>query len=220
MDQMLRAHVRAFLLAQQIGEDPEKNLAKIKVIANSNPAGWDGKLPTDGIRPDTAYCRIAEATPNRPVVPWWWYAEGKEPVPAVVEDIYQRLTFDFALVYSKASAWIYVSVEPSAEIMKLMSNQELLKAFILMSLINKNFPLAQREHKRLRLGALMDSQDIQKVFTLVAFREEDPAYRSIPAGLPVLSRLVHPSSRTANWSVRLPKDKHVYGSFREIIPGL
>ena len=79
MDQMLRAHVRAFLLAQQIGEDPEKNLAKIKVIANSNPAGWDGKLPTGGIRPDTAYCRIAEATPNRPVVPWWWYAEAKEP---------------------------------------------------------------------------------------------------------------------------------------------
>jgi hypothetical protein len=66
----------------------------------------------------------------------------------------------------------------------------------------------------------MDSTDIQKIFTFVVFREDDPAYGSIPAGLPVLSRLVHPSSRTANWSVRLPKDKHVYGSFREIIPGL
>ena len=104
--------------------------------------------------------------------------------------------------------------------MKLMSSQELLKAFILMSLINKNLTPAQREHRRLRLGTLMGSRDIQKVFTFVAFREDDPAYRSIPAGLPVLSRLVHPSSRTANWSVRLPKDRHVYGSFRQIISGL
>ncbi|MCX7038939.1 MAG: hypothetical protein NT005_07380 [Spirochaetes bacterium] len=220
MDQMFRAHVRAFLFAQQIGEDPEKNLAKIKVIANSNPAGWDGRLPTEGIRLDTAYCRIAEATPDRPVVPWWWYAEGEEPVPSVVGDIYKRLTFDFALVYPKASAWIYVNVEPPPEILKLMGNQDILRAFILMSLINKNFPPAHRTHRRLRLGTIMESRDIQKVFTFVAFREDDPAYRSLPEGLPVLSRLVHPSSKTANWSIRLPKDRHVYGSFREIIPGL
>jgi hypothetical protein len=220
MDEMFRAHVRAFLLSQQIGEDPERNLAKIKVIANSNPAGWNGKLPTRGIRADASFCTIAEATHNRPVVPWWWYAEGKEPVPAVAGDIYKHLTFDFALVYPKARAWVYVNVEPPPEILKLMGNQGLLRAFILMSLINKNFPPPQRENRRVRLGTLMDSPDIQKIFTFVAFREDDPSFRSIPAGLPLLGRLVHPSSKTANWSIRLPKDRHVYGSFREIIPGL
>lgn len=220
MDQMFRAHVRAFLLAQQIGEDPERNLAKIKVIANSNPAGWDGKLPTKGILPDTSFCRIAEATPDRPVVPWWWYAESGEPVPSVAADLYKRLAFDFALVYQKAHAWIYVNVEPSKEILKLMGDQGILRAFILMSLINKNFPQAQRANRRVRLGTLMESPDVRKIFTFVAFREDDPAYRSIPAGLPTLSRLVHPSSKTANWNIRLPKDTHTYGSFREIIPGL
>jgi hypothetical protein len=219
MDAMFYAHVRAFLLAQQIGEDPEKNLAKIRLIANSSPAGWDGRLPTGGIHPDASFCKVAEATTGRPVVPWWWYAQDEEPVPGVVRDIYQRLTFDFALVYPKAKAWVYVKVEPPAALLKLMSRQELLKAFILMSLINKNFPRDQRKHRRVRLGTLMESRDIEKVFTFVAFREDDPAYRSVPPGLPVISRLVHPSSKTANWSIRLPKDAHSYGSFREIIPG-
>jgi hypothetical protein len=220
MDQMFRAHVKAFLIAQQIGEDPEKNLAKIKVIANSNPAGWDGKIPTRGIRFDASYSTIAEATPERPVAPWWWYADAKEPVPAVVAEVHRRLTFDFALVFPKARAWVYVNVEPPPAILKLMGNQELLRAFILMSLINKNFPPEQRANRRVRLGTLVDSPDIQKIFTFVAFREDDPAYASVPPGLPVLSRLVHSSSKTANWSIRLPKDRHVYGSLREIISGI
>ncbi len=218
MDQKFYPHVKAFLLSHQIGEDPEKNLAKIRVIANSNPARWDGKLPTQGIRPDTSVCKVVERTPSRPVVPWWWYAEESEPVPAVVRDIYEGLTFDFALVYPKKNAWIYVCVEPQTETLALLGRQEHLKAFILMSLINKNFPRAQREHRRVRLGTLMDSKDIQKIFTFVARREEDPARGSVPAGLPVLSRLVHPSSNTANWSIRLPRDRHAYGSFLEILP--
>jgi hypothetical protein len=115
---------------------------------------------------------------------------------------------------------VYVSVEPSAKIMELMLRQEHLKAFILMSLINKNFPRSQRESRRVRLGDLMKSRDVQKIFTFVAFREDDPAWRTIPPQLPVLSRLVHPSSKTSNWSIRLPKEKYAYGSFREIIPGL
>jgi hypothetical protein len=220
MDKLFRAHVKAFLLSQQISDAPDKNLARIRVIANSNPAGWDGKLPATGVRVDETFCKLAEATTRRPVVPWWWYAHDKEPVPDVVRDIYRSLTFDFALVYPKANAWVYVNVEPSAEIMELMDRQEHLKAFILMSLINKNFPPAQREGRRVRLAPLMKSRDVQKIFTFVAFREDDPAYRAVPAGLPVLSRLVHPSSKTSNWSIRLPKEKHAYGSFREIIPGL
>lgn len=52
MDRMFRAHVKAFLLAQLVGEDPKRNLARIRVIANSSPEGWAGNLPTDGIRVD------------------------------------------------------------------------------------------------------------------------------------------------------------------------
>jgi hypothetical protein len=140
-------------------------------------------------------------------------------VPGAVRDIYDRLAFDFVLVYPKANAWVYFSVEPTDEIMELMSRQEHLKAFILMSLINKNFPSAQRESRRVRLGAVMKSKDIRKIFTFVVFREDNPAWRSVPGTLPVLSRLVHPSSRTANWSIRLPRDSRIYGSFREFVPG-
>jgi hypothetical protein len=220
MDKMFYAHVRAFLLSQQISDAPDKNLAKIRIIANSNPAGWDGKLPAAAVRANESFCKLAEASSSRPIVPWWWYAKEKEPVPEVVQDIYKALDFDFALVYPKANAWVYVNVEPSAEVMDLMLRQEHLKSFILMSLVNKNIPRNQRGSHRARLADVMKSRDVQKIFTFVALREDDPAYRRVPPVLPVLSRLVHPSSKTSNWSIRLPKDKYAYGSFREIIPGL
>ncbi|NTV72521.1 MAG: hypothetical protein HGA71_20580, partial [Azonexaceae bacterium] len=88
--------------------------------------------------------------------------------------------------------------------MELMRRQDHLKGFILMSLVNKNIPRSQRGNKRVRLGDVMKSRDVQKIFTFVAFREDDPAYRTVPRELPVLSRLVHPSSKTSNWSIRLP----------------
>ena len=217
MDAKFYAHLKAFLLSHQIGDDPFKNLAKIKVIANTNPAHWDGKLPTKGIRPDNTFCRVAEATPARPVLPWWWYAQEGEPVPAVVEDIYRKLAFDFAVVYPKDDTWLYICVEPPPEFLTLRRRQEQLKAFILISLINKKFPKAQREHKRLRLATVLGSPDLNRVFTLVAFREEDGRYQTVAGKVPTLTRLVHPSSNTANWNIRLPGDKRVYGSFREII---
>jgi hypothetical protein len=220
MDKLFRAHVKAFLLSQMRSEAPDHNLEKIRIIANSNPTGWNGKLPDGDMQTDPTWCKLAEATPRRPVVPWWWYAADKEPVPEVVADIYKAVAFDFALVYTGANAWAYVVVEPSAELMELMQRQEHLKAFILMSLINKNFPRAQRDTRRVRLAETMKSKDVRKIFTFVAFREDDPAWRAVPPGLPVLSRLVHPSSKTSNWSIRLPKEKHAYGSFREIVPGL
>jgi len=220
MDKLFRAHVKAFLISQQISEAPDKVLTKVKLIANRNPEGWDGKLPAAKPRVDETFCKLAEATASRPVVPWWWYAKEKEPVPEVVKDIYRDLAFDFALVYPKANAWVYVSVEPSEMVVDLMSRQEHLKAFILMSLVNKNMPRVQRAARRARLADVMKSNDVQKIFTFVAFREDDPAFRKIPVNLPVLSRLAHPSSKTSNWSIRLPKEKYAHGSFREIIPGL
>ncbi len=217
MDQKFYPHLRAFLLSHQIGDDPYKNLAKIKVIANTNPAHWDGKLPTRGIHADTGFCKIAEATPARPVVPWWWYSRQKEPVPAVVKDIYQRLTFDFAVVHPKVNAWMYVCVEPAQELLELLGQQEALKAFILISLVNKNIPAAQREHKRLHLGKVMGSPELKRIFTFIAFREEDRRYQAAAARIPAITRLVHPASNTANWNIRLPGDKRVYGSLRELL---
>jgi hypothetical protein len=217
MDKKFYSHLKAFILSHQIGEDPYKNLAKIKLIANTNPGRWDGKLPTKGIHPDTEYCSVAEANKDRPVLPWWWYAAEREAVPSVVKDIYKQLAFDFAVMYPRSNVWIYISVEPSRDLLKLLDRQEHLKAFILISLINKRFSKAQREHKRLRLGTVMGSKDLNKIFTFVAFREEDERYQSLPGNIPTLSRLVHPASNTANWNIRLPKDNQVYGSFKEII---
>ncbi len=217
MENRFNAHLKAFLLSHQIGEDPNKNLAKIKVIANTNPARWDGKLPTRGIKPDTEYCKIAVATKKRPVLPWWWYAEAHEPVPSVVEDIYQRLAFDYAVVFPRDNAWIYVKVEPPADLLKLLKRQDHLKAFILISLVNKKFPPAQRAHKRLRLGAVITSKDIHRVFTFIAYQENDARYRSVSGSVPTITRLVHNASNTANWSIRLPGDDRVYGSLREIV---
>jgi len=217
MDKKFYTHLKAYVLSHQIGEDPYKTLAKIKVIANTNPSRWDGKLPTKGFRPDTEFCHVAEASKDRPVVPWWWYAKEKEPVPPVVKDIYNKLAFDFALMYPQKNAWIYVLVEPSREVIKLLSRQDHLKAFILISLINKKFPKAQRENKRLRLGTVMGSKDLNRIFTFAAFREEVEGYGSIPGNIPTLSRVVHPASNTANWNIRLPGDGHVYGSFQEIV---
>jgi hypothetical protein len=217
MDQKFYPHLRAFLLSHQIGDDPYRNLAKIKVLANTNPAHWDGKLPTRGIRPDTGFCKVVEATSARPVVPWWWYSRQKEPVPAVVKDIYQGLSFDFALVYPKENAWMYVCVEPAPQLLELLGRQEQLKAFILISLVNKNFPAAQREHKRLHLGTVRGSQELKRIFTFIAFREEDRRYPAAAGKTPAITRLVHPASNTANWNIRLPGDRRVYGSLRELL---
>ena len=53
--------------------------------------------------------------------------------------------------------------------------------------------------------------------TALRFYEIPGGYQAITGRVPTITRLVHPSSNTANWSIRLPGDKRVYGSFREII---
>jgi len=217
MDKKFYAHVKAFLLSHQIGEDPKKNLAKIKVIANTNPSVWDGKLPTAGIKVDETFCKVAEAVKGRPVQPWWWYGRQHESVPSIVEDIYKGVSFDFAVVYPKDNAFIYVLVEPAEKLLALLGRQEQLRAFIVVSLVNKKFPKSQRENKRLHIGTVMGSQDMDRIFTIAAFKENDPRCRSFASKMPVLSRLVHSASNTANWSLRLPGDRRVYGSLRDML---
>jgi hypothetical protein len=217
MDKKFYTHFKAFLLSHQIGSDPYKNLAKIKVIANTNPSRWDGKLPTKGFRPDNDYCKVVTATKSKPIIPWWWYKAEHEPVPPVVKDIYKHLVFDFAVIYPQENVWIYANVEPEPGLVDLLSHQEHLKAFILISLINKKFDAAQRENKRLHLSTVMGSQDLNKIFAFVAFKDKDERYLSTPKSIPTITRLVHPASNTANWSIRLPNDPQIYGSFQEIL---
>jgi hypothetical protein len=216
-DAKFRLHLRAFLLSHQVGDDPQKNLAKIKVIANTNPIRWDGRIPTAGIHPDARFCTVSEATSRRPILPWWWYAQQQEPVPSAVQDLYRGLSFDFVLTYPRNDVWIYVCVEPAAAVLELLRRQDHLKAFVLISLINKKIPAAQRQHKRLHLGTVMKSKDMNRIFTFVAFREEDPRYRMVPANIPTVSRRVHSASNTANWTIRLPRDRRTYGSFQELL---
>jgi hypothetical protein len=123
------------------------------------------------------------------------------------------------VVYPQENAWMYINVEPPQELLKLLSRQEHLRAFILISLANKNFKPAQREHRRLRLGTVMGSEDLGKIFTFVACQEGDERYRSIRSAIPMITRLVHPASNTANWSIRLPEAGQSYGSLRELIGG-
>ena len=63
----------------------------------------------------------------------------------------------------------------------------------------------------------MGSPDLKRVFAFIAFREEDRRYQAAAGKIPAISRLVHPASNTANWSVQLPKLGRSYGAFREII---
>ena len=216
-DKKFILHLKAFLLSHQIGSDPNKNLAKIKVIANTNPDRWDGKLPTQGIVPDAGFCRFLEARARQPLAPWAWYEKEHEPVPKVVRDIYERLSFDFALHFPPQHAWIYVKAEPRPAEFQLLGQQEHLKAFILISLINEKMEPSRRDHKRLRLANVMGSSDLDRIFAFIAFAEEDKRYQKVPDNVPRITRLVHPSSNTANWNIRLPGDNRIYGSFQEII---
>ena len=210
-------HLKAFLISHMTADDPQKNLAKIRVIANTNPDEWDGRLPTEGINMETGPCRVIESSKNRSVVPWRWYSKEREPVPPVVEDIYKKITFDFEVVYPQNNVWIYVNVEPPLDLIEALSRQDHLKAFILISLFNERLDKSQRKHQRLRLASVMGSRDLDKIFTFMAFKEDDTRYQSISAKIPTITRLVHPTSNTANWNIRLPGDKQVYGSFRELI---
>ncbi len=217
MDQKFHAHLKAFLLSHLILEETDPTLARIRAIANTNPELWDGKLPSRGMKSDAGFCKVAEGTKVKPVIPWWWYKKEKEPVPTVVDDISKSLAFDFAVVYPKESVWFYVIAEPSDRDLAFLKRQDQLKAFILVSLVNKNFPRTQREGKRLRLGTVMGSKDMSKIYTLVAHKAGDTRYAAIEGVIPTITRLVHPASNTANWSIRIPKDRRIYGSFREIL---
>ena len=64
-----RQHVNAFLSTHQIGEDPDKYIAKLTQITISDPASWDGKLPQARFHPDQSHCKVVVSSKARPIIP-------------------------------------------------------------------------------------------------------------------------------------------------------
>ena len=216
MDTKFANHVKAFLLAHQVGEDQGGYLTKLEQIATMRLSEWDGKLPSAAkFKPDTKRVKVVESTKKKPIIPWWWYMDQDEPVPTVVEDIYKNLVFDFVIMYPQQSIWIYIIVEPEKKDLELILDQKNLRAFILMSLINKNYSPKERQDHRLRLGRIINSPDIRKIITFVAHSPEYDLKGAIPAHVPTLSSV--DSARCTNWKIIYPGVKQIFAGFRDMV---
>jgi len=215
--QKFRQHLKLFLMSHQMGEDPGKFIAKVRQITIGDPASWDGKIPKTQFQPDQTYCKFVESSKSRPIVPWWWYAQANEPVPAVAEPMYETVRFDFVLIFPGHNTWMYFLLEPSEEVLSLLRQQDHMRAFILISLINKNLKAKQREIQRVRLGSVMHSNDLRKILTFVAMRKENPLHDKMPGNVPRVVREVDPSTRTTSWEIYLPDQKLPFDSFQDIL---
>ncbi|MBN2533435.1 MAG: hypothetical protein JXB88_11105 [Spirochaetales bacterium] len=211
--------LKAFLLSNQFGEDPAGYISKMEHISMMLPLEWNGKFPgATRFKPDTNICKVIESTKERSIIPWWWYLEQKEPVPAVVEDIFKQLVFDYVLVFPKKNVWIYILVEPDIQILELLKNQDNLRAFIMMSIVNKNFNLKERRVNRLRLGKVLRSQEINNIFTFVVFSKNYEFAGKISKQIPSVHHIVD-SNHTA-WRIYFPGKKQVFWSFKELLANL
>jgi len=216
MDKKMSLQLKAFLLSHQSGEDLHGYLAALQRTAMLHPSQFKGKLPSaGGFKPDHLTCKVVVSTARRPIIPWWWYVAQKEPVPAVVEDIFAELVFDYVLVYPQKNIWIYILLEPQAKILGLLQKQEALRAFILMSIVNKNLKPQERETRRLRLGKLLSTPEIGKIITLVAYGEGYELSSQIPKGIPTLMGKVN--STGTSWQINYPGQKQTFWSFKELL---
>lgn len=219
MDKKTLVQLKAFLLANQSGDDPKGYLAALERASIAHPKKWAGKLPAPtGFKPDLSICRITESTKKRPIIPWWWYIDQQEPVPAVVEDIFSTLVFDYVLVFPNKNIWIYILIEPKKKVLTLLKNQDTLRAFIMMSIINKNFKPKERDAHRLRLGKLRSSPEINKIITYVIHDQDYELEDLIPKQIPTVSRLVDTTG--TSWRISYPGKKQIYWSFKELIAAL
>ncbi len=208
--------IKAFILSHQMGTDPVGYIAKLERICNLNVSDWDGKLPSpDKFKLDANRCKVVESTRQKPIIPWWWYMNQDEPVPLVVEDIFNHIILDYVIIYPKRNIWIYIVVEPSKEDLEIIKSQKNLRAFIMMSLINKNLSPKERNFKRLRLGKLLNSNEIKKILTFVAFSENYEFKDSISKQVPVISSF--PGNNCTNWKVYYPGQKQVLSGLRDLI---
>jgi hypothetical protein len=219
MEEKVLKQLKAFLIANQAGEDPGGYISRMEHISMMHPSEWNGKLPgASRFKPDKSICKVVESTKTRPIIPWWWYLEQKEPVPAVVEDIFNKLVFDYVLVFPKKNVWIYILIEPAPEILDLLEHQDNLRAFIMMSIVNKNFNPKERNVNRLRLGKVLRSPEINNIFTFIAYSKDYKYANKISRKLPSVNHIVD-SSHTA-WRIYFPGKKQVFWSFKELLTSL
>jgi hypothetical protein len=184
-----------------------------------HPSRFKGKLPVPKrFKPDLSVCKVVESTKKRPITPWWWYLDQKEPVPVVVKDIYKSLVFDYVLVFPKKNVWVYILVEPDKPILDLLKNQDNLRAFIMMSILNKNFNRKERDSHRFRMGKLLQSPEINKIFTFVIHSDGYRYGDNIPKPIPSVKHIVN--STGTSWKITYPGKKQVFWSFKELIGSL
>lgn len=219
MEEKSLKQLKAYLLANQVGEDPGGYISKMEHISMMHPSEWNGKLPSaSSFKPDLSICKVVQSTKSRPIIPWWWYLEQKEPVPAVVEDIFEELVFDYVLVFPKKNVWIYILIEPQHQILTLLKNQNNLRAFIMMSIVNKNFNPKERKVNRLRLGKVLRSHEINNIFTFIVYSKDYPLSKQISKQIPSVSHIVDSSHTT--WRIYFPGKKQVFWSFKELLSTL
>ncbi len=216
MDKKILNQFKAFLMSHQVGHDPGGYIDKLSRIAMAKPEKWDGKLPAaTGFKPDLDQCKVAVATPKKPIIPWWWYVTQKEPVPTVVEDIFKNISFDFCLVYPQGNIWIYIIVEPEKETLELLKNQDNLRAFMLMSIINKNITSHKRDSARLRLGQMLKSKDIKNILTFAMYGSKYKYKDQIPKNLPTVEHILDSSG--TNWKITVPGLKQYFLHFKDLL---
>jgi hypothetical protein len=216
MEKKTLLQLKAFLLANLSGDDPDGYVAAMEQISMLHPDKWKGKLPAVGrFKPDLSVCKVVESTAKRPIIPWWWYLSQKEPVPEVVRDIYKQLVFDYVLVFPKKSVWIYVLVEPPKKVLDLLKNQNNLRAFIMMSILNKNFAQKEREAKRFRMGKLLQTPEINKIFTFLIYSQDYELADKLPKEIPSVCHIVDSSG--TSWKITYPGRKQVFWSFKELL---
>ena len=219
MDKKQLMQLKAFLLANQVGNDPGGYVSAMNRISMMHPSEWDGEFPArTRFKPDINICKVVESTKSKPIVPWWWYLDQKEPVPAVVEDIYDQLQFDYVLVFPKKSVWIYIIIEPEKQTLDLLKSQDNLRAFIIMSIVNKNFNPNERKSKRVRLGKVLHSSEINNIFTFLIYSKDYAHAKKIPKQIPSVQHIV--TSNATNWQIVFPGKKEVYWSFKELLAAL
>lgn len=216
MEKKYLAQFKAFLLANQVGNDPEGYIATLERISMLHPSNWDEKFPEPvQFKPDLNICRVIKSTKSKPIIPWWWYLDQKEPVPVVVEDMYKEIIFDYVLFFPRKGVWIYIIIEPEKKVLELLKNQDNLRAFIMMSIVNKNYKPNEREVHRVRLNRMLNSRESNKIFTFVAYSGDYKWAKDIPREIPTVSHLV--DSTSTGWKIQFPDQKQVFWSFKELL---
>jgi hypothetical protein len=216
MDKKILAQFKAFLISHQTGNDPNGYIDKLSRIAMAKPDSWNGKLPPDkGFEPDLTMCKFSESTPKKPIIPWWWYISQNEPVPSVVEDIFETISFDYVLVYPASKIWIYIIIEPDKDDLDLLKNQDNLRAFITMSIINKNLDSKKRNTQRIRLGQMLKSKDLNNILTFAMYSDEYIFKDAIPKNLPTVQHIVDSSG--TNWKISVPGLKQYFLHFKDLL---